>query len=347
VTIISNIKINNRDIMTTQALSILEHNPLELVSVEAAGAPFLAAALKNISLKHSANTQIHSDKLSSISVRSIEKLDEKMGNIEVSTSGEEIKKEVMPEQAMTVLEKTKKVVVEQGFVQEEASSNGKEIENKTLHFGHEIEVLDEAHEGHETSEKIEELIETLEAPVEFATLGLEWSATGVEILSHHAEALAHGLEKGAASFALVGLVAKVDKIHKTVLEVKADEEIQPSKLVALGFSIVEVLSSGLNFLSKMGVISHAMAALGRFNLIAAFCTCVIAMVNLGDSITNYKDVTSLFKALVTLVADAAMLGLIYYAGAHVGVLLLILGTGIFLLNVAIPDEEHHAVKTAH
>ncbi len=139
----------------------------------------------------------------------------------------------------------------------------------------------------------------------------------------------------------------MDKIHKTVLEVKADEEIHTSKLMSLGFSLVEVLCNGLNFLSKIGVISHAMAALGRFNLIAAFCTFLIAVIDVGNNVTNYKDMTSLFKALVTLVANTAMLGLIYYAGGHVGILLLMLGTGIFILNVAIPDEEYHAVKEAH
>ena len=219
---------------------------------------------------------------------------------------------------------------------------------------HDITALGQTTLSHDTFEKINEAffevveeVEVQETRIELATLGLEWSATTVEVLSHHAEALVHGLEKGAASFALVGLVAKVDKIHKTVLEVKAAEEVKPSLLLSLGFSIVEVLCNGLIFLSKMGIVSHAFAVMGRFNLIAAFCTFVIDVINCGDSITNYKDVTSLFKALVTLAADAAMLGLIYYAGGHVGILLLMLGTGIFLLNVAIPDEEHHAVKEAH
>jgi hypothetical protein len=331
--------------MQLELYNVLEQSPLEMGNVEAAEAStsaFLTTTLKNITLEVSDKAQNYSGKLSSISVQPIVKAVDETSHIEVSTSGEEIKNEVvpsvLPEQAMTVLEKTKIVVVEQGLVQEEVSDHDEEIENKNLHFGH---------EGRDTAEKIEELIETLEVPVELATLGFEWSATGVEILSHHADALVHGLEKGAASFALVGLVAKVDKIHKTVLEVKADEEIHTSKLMSLGFSLVEVLCNGLNFLSKIGVISHAMAALGRFNLIAAFCTFLIAVIDVGNNVTNYKDMTSLFKALVTLVANTAMLGLIYYAGGHVGILLLMLGTGIFILNVAIPDEEYHAVKEAH
>ncbi len=182
-----------------------------------------------------------------------------------------------------------------------------------------------------------------------AVLGFEWGATIVEVLSHHAEAIAHGLEKGAASFALIGLIAKVNKIHKTYFEPKAEGagESNPSKLVSLGFSIVEVLCNGLSFLSKIGVISHALAAMGRLNLIGAFCSLALALIDLGNNVINYKNMTKLLKALLTVAVAAAIFVLIAYTAAHLNVLLLMLGTGIFLLNVAIPDEEEHEVKQTH
>jgi hypothetical protein len=365
---------------------VLEQNPLELGSIAVAKAStpaFLTTALKNIGTELSDNAQVHADKFSSISVQSIiatpkkfvtasgdaVKPVEETSNTEILTSGEEIKNEVGPselsQQAITVLEKTKTVVAEQGLVPEveetsntEVPTSGDELENKTLSPAlsqHAITVLAKTH-PHDAIEKINEVfsevieeVEVQETRIEFATLGLEWGATIVEVLSHHAEAIAHGLEKGAASFALIGLIAKVNKIHKTYFEPKAEgaEDSIPCKLVSLGFSIVEVLCSGLSFLSKIGIISHAFAVMGRFNLIGAFCSLVLAMIDLGNNVINYQNSTKLLKAVFTLSVAIAIFVLIAYTAAHLNVLLLILGTGIFIFNVAIPDEEEHEVKHVH
>ncbi len=127
--------------MQLELYNVLEQSPLEMGNVEAAEAStsaFLTTTLKNITLEVSDKAQNYSGKLSSISVQPIVKAVDETSHIEVSTSGEEIKNEVvpsvLPEQAMTVLEKTKIVVVEQGLVQEEVSDHDEEIENKNLHL---------------------------------------------------------------------------------------------------------------------------------------------------------------------------------------------------------------------
>jgi hypothetical protein len=313
-----------------------EQSSFELRGVEPAenSAPaFLATALKNIGIEHSANAQVHSGKFSSISVQPI---------VNVSRN------------FVAATEDTVKPVEEISTT--EVLTSEDELKNKALPpilSQHAITVLEKSTHSHDTFEKANEVfsefieeVEILEIPIEFATLGLEWGATGVEVFSHHAEALAHGLEKGAASFALIGLIVKMNKIHETFFEPKA-EESHPSKLVSLGFSIVEVVCRGLSFLSKMGIISPALAAMGRLNLIGAFCCLVLALIDLGDNIISFTNAAQLLKALCTLAVAAAIVVLILNAASHLNVLQLILGTGIFILNVVIPEEELHAVKKAH
>jgi hypothetical protein len=323
--------------MTAQLIvqTTFEQNLLELGSVESSKAStpaFLSATLEKIGIELSNDAHVHADKFSSISVQpmlgtlknfvtapeDVVKSVEETANPEVSIPVEEIKNEILPvtlsQYAITVLE------------------------------------------DHSVSERIKkvftevsEKIEVLETPAESVTLGFEWLATLVELVSHHAGAIAYGLEEGAAFLGLFGLVAKVNKACQIILECQEEGAELPefSKLASLGFSLAESLCKTLYGLSHIGFIPHAVAAVGRLNLIGAIFYLVVALISLGDNIVNYKDATHLLKALFNAAVAIAIIVLIAYTVSHLNILLLILGTGIFILNVAVSDEEEHEVKQVH
>jgi hypothetical protein len=91
-----------------------------------------------------------------------------------------------------------------------------------------------------------------------------------------------------------------------------------------------------------------MALAGRLNAIAGLCNLVIAVIDLGDNIKNYKSLAQLLKAVFNMAVAIATLVLLAYTVAHLHFLLLLMGTGILILNIAYPDkenkEEHHEVK---
>jgi hypothetical protein len=193
--------------------------------------------------------------------------------------------------------------------------------------------------------KIEEKVEALENPLEFASLGLEWAAL-VEVLEHHAEVVADGLGKVTAPLKLVALVAKMKKVHKTFFapSVAGAEPTKPSEVVSMGFSLVSSLCGVFSWLQKIGVLSPAVALAARLSLIGGLCSLVVAVVDLGENVKNYTTSLKLVKAFLNFAAAVFTVVLIVYAGAHLQLLLLMLGTGILILNVAAPDKEPEEVQ---
>ena len=61
--------------------------------------------------------------------------------------------------------------------------------------------------------KVKEIVDALETPLEFITVGLEWAVL-VEVLEHHAETIKNVVEEAAAPLVLISLVAKVKKVHQ-------------------------------------------------------------------------------------------------------------------------------------
>jgi hypothetical protein len=193
--------------------------------------------------------------------------------------------------------------------------------------------------------KIEEKVEALENPLEMASLGLEWAAL-VETLEHHAEVLADGLGKLTAPLKLVALVSKMKKIHKTFFKpaVEGSQPTKASDVVSMGFSLVSSLCGVFSWLQKIGVLSPAAALAARLSLIGGLCSLVVALVDLGENVKNYTTSVKLVKAFLNFAAAVLTVVLIVYAGAHLQLLLLMLGTGILILNVAAPDKEPEEVS---
>lgn len=195
--------------------------------------------------------------------------------------------------------------------------------------------------------KIEEKVDALETPLEFAEIGLEWAAL-TETLEHHAEAIAEGLGKIAAPLKLVTLIAKMKKVHKTFFgpTVEGAEPTKPSDVVSMAFSLVGSLCGVFSWLQKIGILTPAVAIAGRLSLISGLCSIVVTIVDLVDNVKNFSTSMKLFKAILNFVVAVVTVVLILYALEHLKLLLLILGTGILILNVATSNKEPEKVKAS-
>lgn len=223
--------------------------------------------------------------------------------------------------AFTVLEKTKSVIT------------------------HPKEAFEKAEEVFETVKK---KIEVIETPLEVVNCGLEWAAL-TETLEHYAEPVAHALGKAAVPLGLISLFAKVKKVGKAIFEARAEgaEKAKTSELVSAGLSILSSLCSALLWLHKVGLLFPALAISGGLNTISGLCGLAMAISDLVDSIKNYEGLAKLAKALLNVAVAVGTLVLVAYAVAHLHVLLLIMGTGILILNIKYPDKEHDEVKQEH
>jgi hypothetical protein len=185
-----------------------------------------------------------------------------------------------------------------------------------------------------------EKVDKLETPLEAAEIGLEWAAL-VDVLHEYAEVASEVLGKATAPLKLVSLVAKMKKVHKAFFAapVEGAEPIKPSAIVSMGFSLLASVCSVLSWLQKIGIITPAIALAGRLTLIGGLCNIMVALVDLVDNVKNYTTATKLIKALLNLAVAVITVVLIGYVIAHLQLLLLMLGTGILILNVAVPDKD--------
>ncbi len=192
---------------------------------------------------------------------------------------------------------------------------------------------------------VKKKVDALETPLEFVSCGLEWAAL-TETLEHHAETITNGLGKVTAPLALINLIAKMKKIHKVFFgpKIEGAEATKPSEVVSMGFSLVATVCSTISWLQKLGVLTPAMALAGRLNAIGGLCNLMIAIIDLGDNIKNYKSLDKLVKALLNMAVAVVTIVLLVYAVSHLNLLLLIMGTGILILNIACPDKEEDEVE---
>ncbi|HEY5236199.1 MAG TPA: hypothetical protein VIJ14_08485, partial [Rhabdochlamydiaceae bacterium] len=98
------------------------------------------------------------------------------------------------------------------------------------------------------------------------------------------------------------------------------------------------------------VITPALALAGRLSLIGGLCNLVINVIDLGDNIKNYKSAAKLLKAVLNMAVAVATVVLLVYVVSHLNILLLLMGTGILILNIAYPDkedEDKQEVKEVH
>jgi hypothetical protein len=193
--------------------------------------------------------------------------------------------------------------------------------------------------------KVKEIVDVLETPLEFVTVGLEWAAL-VEVLEHHAETIKNVVEEAAAPLVLISLIAKVKKVHKAFFgpKVEGAEAPKTSELVSMGFSLAATLCTTISWLQKIGVLTPAVAVAGRLTLIGSLFNLVIAVIDLGENIRNYKGAAKLLKALLNMAVAIATTFLLVYAVSHLPLLLLMLATGILILNIAFPDKEDEDKK---
>ncbi len=192
--------------------------------------------------------------------------------------------------------------------------------------------------------KVKKKVDALETPIEFVTVGSEWAAL-VEVSEGHAETIKNIVGEVAAPLALISLIAKMKKVHQAFFgpKVEGAEEIKSSELVSAGFSLVAGICGGISWLQKVGALTPAAALAARLNLIGAVCGLAIAAIEVGDSIKNYKGAAKLLKALLNTAVAVVTIVLLVYAVSDLSLLLLMMATGILILNVVSPDKEEDEV----